>query len=240
MRRPELAKNIRLLELILKSVMFVLCIFSIIALIAIHWKMCSEPMFHFSFSAERISTYFGIYSEHEDLFRSTVLTIAGFLGLQRLKVANDANSDKLKQDMFMEWRTVQEVRLIEIEKEDPLMKREFIKLRQNLFMELYDLNFEIKDKDQLSKIFTAHFKDRISFFESMNTKSIAFGSIYRDREFSFASQNFAFMFNGCIEKGYDLLYSDILELYRTNLPSDRLIDPGMYDSALRNYLQSKK
>lgn len=224
--------EIKFYDLLFRSIIWVLIACSIIAIVIIHLDMFQSPNFEFSLSRNSIEGYLDIYKKYSGLFTATVAVIVAYLGLQRLKVASDANSDKLKQDHFVEWRTVQDVRLMELEKTDPYMKREFIKIRKNLFLQLYDLDFKIENKEQLTEIFKANFSEFIPFFESMNEKFMEMGGVYQNSSFSYTGQNFAFLFNGCIEKGYDQLYSDILALHRQYLATDRIIDSEMYKSAL--------
>lgn len=90
---------------------------SIIAFVTIHWTLSNK--YSFSFSPDGINTYLTAFGQYEALFTATVATIAAYFGLLRLKVATDANNDKLKQDRFSEWKTVLDIRFIEIEKYDP-------------------------------------------------------------------------------------------------------------------------
>lgn len=240
MKKALTTNSIRFYEFLLQMIIWILLIFSLIAVIIVHAKMFLSPNYKFSFSLTTIGGYFNIYAEFGGLFKATVATIVAYLGLKRLQVASEANSDKLKQDHFVEWRTVQDVRLVEIEKTDPYMKREFTKIRQKLFMELYVLDFKIENREQLSKIFDSNFKEFIPFFEQMNEKYMEFGGIYPNITFSYTGQNFSFLFGGCIEKSYDNLYADILDLHRQNLDENRFIDSSMYQSALQNYLKAEK
>lgn len=90
---------------------------SIIAFVTIHWTLSNK--YSFSFSPDGINTYLTAFGQYEALFTATVATIAAYFGLLRLKVATDTNNDKLKQDRFSEWKTVLDIRFIEIEKYDP-------------------------------------------------------------------------------------------------------------------------
>jgi hypothetical protein len=232
MKRLFQIDAIKFYEFLFRLIIWILMACSVVAIIIIHLDLFYSPRFAFDFSRKSIGGYLDIYKEYNGLFTATVTVIVAYLGLQRLKVASDANADKLKQDHFVEWRTVQDVRLIELEKTDPYMKREFIKIRKNLFLQLYELDFNIENKEQLTDVFKANFAEFIPFFESMNERFMEMGGVYQNESFSYTGQNFAFLFNGCIEKGYDQLYNDILDLHRQYLATDRIIDSEMYRSAL--------
>lgn len=116
-------------------------------------------------------------------------------GLHRLKAATDANSDKLKQDHFSEWKTVLDIRFIEIEKADPFMRREFTRVRYNLFRQLYDLNFSITNNTQLTQIFQSTFQDLARFFEEQNNRHIGMGGVYPTNKYSYSFDSFRFYFS---------------------------------------------
>ena len=140
---------------ILLTIIVILNFMSLVALFTIHWTLYDK--YSFSFSPEGINNYLASLGQYKALFTATVATIAAFFGLHRLKAATDANSDKLKQDRFSEWKTVLDIRFIEIEKADPFMRREFTSVRYNLFRQLYNLNFSITNNTQLTQVFQSTF-----------------------------------------------------------------------------------
>lgn len=238
MKRLFQIDAIKFYEFLFRLIIWILMGCSLIAIIIIHLEMFYS--LEFEFSLKSIGGYLDTYKEYSGLFTATVTVIVAYLGLQRLKVASDANADKLKQDHFVEWRTVQDVRLMELEKTDPYMKREFIKIRKNLFLQLYDLDFNIENKKQLTEVFKANFAELIPFFESMNENYMELGGLYPNKVYSYTGQNFAFLFNGCIDKGYDRLYKDIIDLHQQHLASDRFIDIEVYKSALKESLNPNR
>ena len=153
---------------LLVTIIVILISMSLLAIITIHWIFFDAKKYSFSFSPDGINNYLKGFGNYKALFTSTVATIAAYFGLFRLKAATDANRDKIKQDRFLEWKTVLEVRLIEMEKKDPYMKREFIRLRYNYFKQLYDMNFSISTKEQLQQIFQTNFIKIINSFETQN------------------------------------------------------------------------
>ena len=224
--------NTRLFQIAFHVIIGVLSFMSLYALYVLHWKMFSSENFKLSLTADNAESYLSRYGDYKSLFTLTVATIAAYFGLQRLKVAADANRDKIKSDYFNEWKTVLDVRTLEIEKQDPLMRREFIKVRHKVFLDLYDMNFAIQNKDQLVKVFK-HFKPRVDFFETQNEKNIQRGGVYPSNQFTYTFLNFHFLFAGCLDEAYSEMYSDLLELYCNSLSPDRIINEALYSAALK-------
>lgn len=206
---------------------------SLIALVAIHWTLCIK--YSFSFSPEGIEIYLISFGKYKALFTATVATIAAYFGLRSLKAATDANSAKLRQDRFSEWKTVLDIRFIEIEKYDPYMKREFVRVRYNLFTQLYNLNFSITNDSQLTQIFQSIFRNLTRFFEEQNNRHIGMGGIYPDTTYSYSFDSFCFLLLGSVDNSYADIINDLKLLYLASLDINRLVDVNMYQTAQRNY-----
>ena len=209
---------------------------SCLALIDIHWYFFDKSKYEFSFTPQGINTYLRGFGAYKTLFTSTVATIAAYLGLLRLKVANEANKDKLKQDRFSEFKTLIDVRVIEVESRDPYMKREFIRIRYNLFNDLFQRKFTILDSNNLKEVFDGHFKDVIRFLEEQNNRHIKMGGIYPNSTYSYSYDSFRFIFQGCLEEMYTGIENDLLNLYLAEMDTNRMIDEDMYSSALNRNL----
>lgn len=206
---------------------------SFVALIAIHWTLCDK--YSFSLSPTGINNYLTALGQYKALFTATVATIAAYFGLHRLNAANVANSDKLKQDRFSEWKTVLDIRFIEIEKTDPYMRREFTRVRYNLFRQLYDLNFSISNNAQLTQIFQSTFQDLVRFFEEQNNRHIGMGGVYLNNNFSYSLDSFRFLLLGSIDANYPEISQDLRTLYLATLDPNRIIDSNMFMAAQQNY-----
>lgn len=225
----------KIFNFLLVAIIVILILMSIIALIAIHWTLYYK--YSFSFSPYGINNYFTAFGQYKALFTATVTTIVAYFGLHRLKVATDANSDKLKQDRFSEWRTVLDIRFIEIEKIDPFMRREFIRLRYNLYQELYDLNFAITNNTQLTKIFQSIFENYVRFFEEQNNKHIDMGGIYNNNAQCYSFDSFRFLFLGSLDTDYPEIVKNLETLYLGKLDPNRIINPALFQTALHKYSQ---
>lgn len=228
-----MSTKMKIFNLLLLTIVAILISISLLALAAIHWKLWDE--YYFSFSPEGINTYLTSFGQYKVLFLATVTTIATYFGLQRLKAATDANNDKLRLDRFSEWKTVLDIRFIEIEKHDPYMKREFVRVRYNLFRQLYNLNFSVTNNKQLTQIFISTFQDIIRFLEEQNNKHLGMGGVYPNNTYSYSFDNFRFLFVGSIDTFYPEIVRDLQTLYLATLDQNRIVDVGMYQTALRNY-----
>lgn len=225
--------KMKIFNWLLLMIIAILILMSLIGLVAIHWTLCIN--YSFSFSPDGIETYLISFDKYKTLFTATVATIAAYFGLHRLKVATDANSDKLRQDRFSEWKTVLDIRFIEIEKFDPYMKREFVRVRYNLFRQLYDLNFSIANNAQLTQIFQSTFQDLARFFEEQNNRNIGMGGIYPNNSYSYSFDSFRFLLLGSVDIIYTDIVRDLQLLYLASIDPSRMIDAKMYQTAQQNY-----
>ncbi len=225
--------KMKIFNWLLLGIIVILISMSLIAIATIHWTLFGK--YSFSFSPEGIDIYLVSFGQYKGLFTATVTTIAAYFGLHRLKAATDANSDKVRQDRFSEWKTVLDIRFIEIEKFDPYMKREFIRVRYNLFIQLYDRNFSIENNEQLTQIFQSTFKEHARFFEENNTKYIGMGGVYRNEKHSYSFDSFRFLLLGSVDILYPSIVSDLQTLYLTALDPNRMIDFNLYRTAQKDY-----
>lgn len=221
-------QKIKIFSNLFVFIIIVLIVASIITLYSIHYKLFFEKHSVLSFYPEGINEYFSAYQNHKSLLASTVATIAAYLGLLRLEVAADANIEKLKQDRFIEWKSILEIRFLEIDEKNPFMKREFIKERNNYFNLLYDQNFIISDEKSLIKIFDKTFKKLIDFFEISNLNYISRSGHYKDDKSLYAFESFQFLFIGCTEEHYSEILSDLEKIYLKSINPNRIIGLAGY------------
>lgn len=228
-----MAIKMKIFNWLILTTIVILITMSLLALFTIHWTLFDK--YSFSFSPDGINIYLNEFGQYKALFTATVATIAAYFGLHRLKVATDANSDKLKQDRFSEWKTVLDIRYIEIEKADPFMRREFTRVRYNLFRQLYDLNFSINNNTQLTQIFQTTFLDLARFFEEQNNRYIGMGGVYPNKTYSYSFNSFSFLVIGSVDNVYPEIVRDLQTLYLGALDPNRMIDVNMFQTAQQNY-----
>jgi hypothetical protein len=156
---------------LLLTIIGILILMSLLALATIHWTLIDN--YSFSFSPKGINLYLTTFGQYKALFTVTIATIAAFFGFHRLKVATEANLQKIKQDRFIEWKSTLDIRFTYSEKLDKTMNAEFFRIRYKFFEKLYEINFIVSNANQLNEIFEQTFPaDLIKFFESQNDKHI--------------------------------------------------------------------
>lgn len=180
-----------------------------------------------------LNNYLEFYSDYSALFGSAIATLSLLFGLLRLNEATTTNVEKLKQDRFNEWKLYLEVRMTEVEKNNSIMKREFIKERWVFFGVVYKLKFRIANKKELIAAFEG-FKKLVATFESNHTRTQNLGEIYPNRTTSYSFNDFSYVFFGGIYDFYPEIFDDLSTLYIQNLSSSRIIDKAAYDIAVKN------
>lgn len=209
----------RYLNIILIVIIWILGVFSFIALLAIQWALLKQP---FLFTPEGLQNYISGFGTYKELFGATALIMATYFGLHRLNAATEANELKIKSDRFSEWKISLDIRFAGIEKYDPYMKKEFIRLRFHFYEQLHVMNFTINNRDELQQVFNTHFEDLVDYFELMNIEYSSI-SVYPNEAFVFSFDSFRYLFHGCIDSIYPEYYNDLKGLYLSKLPADRVI-----------------
>lgn len=225
----------RFLSGALIAIMWILGIFSVIALISVHWTLWNK--YTFEFSADGLNFYLSQFSKYKELFAGTILIMATYFGLHRLTAATEANLLKEKSDRFAEWKAVVDSLLPEAEKDNPYLRREFIRARLNLYEHLHELNFRIENQAQLEQVFQRHFQGQVRFIEEMNEKHINLGGVYQNNTTSYSFDGFRFVLFGCVDHIYNGAITDLHRLYIAQMNPDRWVDPQAYQLAMNTYLR---
>lgn len=220
---------IGMLKIVLIGSCVLLIPMSVVALIATHGKLMT--MYDFAFNPTGIETYLLALGKYKALYAATVASAAAYFGLHRLHAATEANRQKEKQDRFTEWRTVLDIRMIEIEKPDPKMKVVFTNFRYRLFCVIYDMNFIISNKVELQRAFSI-FGDVIWQIELFNEQYFSMGGIYRDDEHAYALDSFRYLLLNSADSVYANAVQDLNQMYCAVLPKNRDINQARYDSTM--------
>ena len=221
----------KILNIILIGIITILLVMSTIALVTIHMNLFTS---NFSFTSIGLENYLSSFATYKSLFTGTIATCAAYFGLIRVKATDDSNKAKIKQDEFIEWKTILQARAIEIEWIDPKMFREIIKIRKRMFDSLYVAEFEISDKEQLTTLFNENIKNLVDFFENTNLRHNKLGGIYQNDKTAYSYDSFRFLLHGMIYSYYDEIENDLHSLYLNNLSKNRTIDKGLFETAQRN------
>lgn len=222
----------KILKGTLDAVLIILIVLSLIALIVVHWTLFHKAWL---ITPQGFENYITSLGNYKALFTSTVAVMAAYFGFHRLNVAIEANVQKVKQDRFVEWKTVLDIRFMEIEKNDPFMKREFVRIRHKFYEQLFPLKYNIDNQTQLIQIFDSTFRELVIFFEQQNNRHIGMGGPYPDNRYSYSFDSFRFLFLGCIDNVYNNIVIDLQNLYLNCLPGVRRIDGEIYRISVLNY-----
>jgi hypothetical protein len=223
----------KIITKLLLVIIGILTVMSVIALVAIHWQLFAEHSL--SISPEGINFYLSALGEYEALFTASVATLGLYFAFLQLTSAVDTYKDKIRSDHYAEWKNTLEVRLKEVEADEPYMGRQFIKLRYRLFLHLYEMKFAISTREQLDQVFELHFKKEVGFLEKTNERYQGMGEVYPDEKYSYSFDSFRFVFLGCIDNFYDEIEEDLKGIYLAVLPQYRHINLNTYQVALQNY-----
>ena len=221
--------KMKFFEILFKIVVIILVLLSTMALLLIHIQAFKESVI---LDMTGLNNYLEFYSGYSALFGAAIATLSLLFGLLRLNEATITNVEKLKQDRFNEWKLYLEVRVAEVEKNNSIMKREFIRERWLFFGVVYRLKFRIANKNQLIDAFEG-FKKLVATFESNHSRTQNLGEIYPNRTTSYSFNDFSYVFFGGIYDFYPEMFDDLSTLYIQNLSTSRIIDKAAYDIAAK-------
>ena len=162
-----------------------------------------------------------------------IAATATYVGLQSLQQTVQANRERLKQDRFSEWKSRVDSRILEVEKNDPYLRRVFLEKRTKYFDQLLDRNFYIADKEQLA-ICLSVFADVIPFLEDKNNRTIKLGQVYPSTNHAYSYDAFRFVFIGSADGAYPQIETDLKVLYLDLLPNREVVDEETYRQAVIN------
>lgn len=214
------------------GLVIILGIFSILAIVSIHWHLFSK--YHFEFSPIGINTYISSFEKYKALFAATGACFSIYFVVMGLLTNITSNMEKIKNDRFTEWKNILDIRLIETDINDPYLKKIFISNRHSLFLKLDELNYSVNNKSELIDIFNSYFRDSIAMLEKMNKNHMKYGGVYRDKNHSYSFNSFEFIFLGTLKNKYPGIQEDLNELFLNSIDINRTIDEPLYLSSINN------
>lgn len=218
------------------SIALILTSFSIITFIIIQIELLKHKL---ELNPTGINYYLKSFSTYKELFTGTIALIVAYFGILRFQAAEIANKDKVSQDRYSDWKNLIDLRILEVEKYNPFLKREFARLRYNLFQKLYSKKMAINSVKELNEIFDDKFKKTLRFLEEMNDKHINCGGVYRDKKYTYFFNDFHFIFMGCLDEYYDKISVDLEKIFLSSLDSNRTVDEKLFESSYKSYLNRK-
>ena len=198
----------------------ILLLFSLASFVIIQKELFS---YSFRFDTVGLNNYIFSFTTYKELYAATMTLIVSYFAILRLKAAEVANLEKVKQDRFSEWKIQLEIRILEVEKNNPYLKRQLTTIRYKFFNKLYEIKMSINSKEDIIKIFDDDFKKSLLFLEENNLNYKSQGGIYLNKKATFFYNDFFFVFCGSLDNFYDDLYKDLKEVYLTILKPDRII-----------------
>lgn len=218
------------------AIALILTSFSLVTFIIIQIELFNHKL---ELTPIGINFYLLSLSTYKELFAGTIALIVAYFGILRFQAAEIANRDKVSQDRFNDWKNLIDLRILEVEKNNPYLKREFARLRYNLFQKLYSKKMSVYNVTELNEIFDDKFKGTIRFLEEMNDKSVNCGGVYLDKKFSYFFNDFHFVFMGCLDDYYDEISSDLETIFLSSLDNKRVVDQKLFESSYKSYLSRK-
>jgi len=210
----------------------ILLFFSTITFVIIQIELFS---YNFKIDSKGLNNYLSSFTEFKELFAGTIILIVAYFSILRLKAAEVANLEKVKQDRFTEWKNQLDIRILEVEKNNPFFKRQFTKIRYKLFENLYEFKMSINSKEELLKVTDNELRKSLRFLEEMNDININLGGVYPDKTFTYFFNDFYFVFIGSLDNYYDNLRDDLKEIYLNSLNNERFIDKNLYEFSRLKY-----
>jgi len=218
----------KIFNIIIVIFSIILCLLSLIAFLFIHLDLAKRE---FQIDLQGINNYFESLTQFKELFAGTITLILAYYGLQRLKMAEKANRDKVKFDRFADWKSISELRMNDLREKNKLFVREFSRLRYNLYNDIYENNMSINNKAELDSIYDKHFQDITRTFEESNENYRNMGGVYRNENSTYFFDDFYFVFIACVDNFYFQIYQDIRNKYMASLDPERLIGEELHDRA---------
>lgn len=206
-------------------ILFVFSFFSVIATLVTLWNDYSV-----SVSSEGFKNIISEFENYSNVFGATLAIFIAYLAIHNIKIATDAsnaaieaskaaldsNIERRFEERYADWKLTMDHSFVEIEQKDPLMKREFVRIRRKFFVDLYKRDFNVSNKKDLEELFGNHFKTLCDFFENQNSNFISKG-VYPNLNYSYSYDSFRFLFIRSIDGQYDNIEKDLEEMYINSL-----------------------
>jgi hypothetical protein len=220
---------------ILNKILFAFVTISLAVMAFIILLLNYQLLMQYSFTptVTGVRFYFSFFSDYKDLFVVAIAATAAYIGLQSLQQTVQANKERLKQDRFSEWKSRVDSRIMEVEKNDPYLRRVFLERRMKYFNALFDRDFFISNKDELA-LCLAVFSDLVPFLEDQNNRTVKLGQVYVSDDQAYSYDAFRFVFIGGADGAYPEIETDLKAYYLGLLPNRPVVDQETYKQAVIN------
>ena len=218
---------------------WILIIFSVVA-----FSLATIKGFQmqFDFSSNGFQEYLKLFTPYSILFAATFIVLTTHLAIERLGLMSDANNNAFKASNRTIWIQTTKEFLTELKEENPLMLKELSKQLLNIHDYLFEKKYKISSINETAQFFDKFFKNRIQFYEDMNTKYINIG-FYRDEKQSYSWDGFRYLIVVMVnaEECYPKFIQDLRELYQQEILAfnSSFINAQTFELVHKEYIQRK-
>jgi hypothetical protein len=218
---------------------WILIIFSFVAFI-----LATIEGFTLSFdlSSKGFQEYLKLFTPYSILFAATFIVLTTHLAIERLGLMSDANNNAFKASNRTIWIQTTKEFLSELKEENPLMLKEFSKQLLGIHDYLFEKQYKISSRVETEHFFEKFFKNRVQFFEEMNTKYMNI-ACYRDDRQSYSWDGFRYLIIVMVnaDECYPKFIIDLRELYQQEILTfnSSFIDAQTFELVYKEYIQRK-
>ena len=196
----------------------------------------------FDISSTGFQEYLKLFTPYSILFTATFIVLTTHLAIERLGLMSDANNNAFKASNRTIWIQTTKEFLSELKEENPLMLKELSKQLLVIHDYLFEKQYKIISANDTKEFFDKFFKNRVSYFEEMNTKYMNI-ACYRDNRQSYSWDGFRYLIIVMVnaDECYSKFIPDLTELYQKEVLefSNSLIDSHAFELAHKEYFQRK-
>ncbi|REG78408.1 hypothetical protein [Algoriphagus antarcticus] len=193
-------------------------------------------------SSNGFQEYLKMFTPYSILFAATFVVLTTHLAIERLGLMNDANNNAFKASNRTIWIQTTKEFLSELKEENPLMLKELSKQLLVIHDYLFEKQYKILSENDTKELFDKFFKNRVQFYEEMNTKYMNI-ALYRDNRQSYSWDGFRYLIMVMVnaDECYPKFILDLRELYQQEVLTfnSSCIDPQAFEFAHKEYIQRK-
>lgn len=188
---------------------FLFFLFSVIVYLLIGYSGISILWVHIELFSQSLDwSYTGLYfylekvGEQRYLYSLTLAAITAQISLENLK-------ERVKQNIFMEWKGALQLRIDEKWKYDPEVCKVALTKRRHIFNFLYKKGFNIDTENELKCFIKIFFKDDLGIFESNSQNKL------KDEEADAKSyDSFRWILLAMLDNIYKKFEKDLPKIYK--------------------------
>ncbi|WMJ75365.1 hypothetical protein RCC89_19700 [Cytophagaceae bacterium ABcell3] len=166
----EIKKHVQLMNKLKQPIFYLQWILIIFSTVAFAFASLEGFKMSFEFSNNAFKEYLELFNPYSLLFAATFIVITAQLAIERLGLMSDANYTSFKAGNRTIWIQTTKEFLGDLKDENPFMCKELTKQLLTIHDYLFEKQYKISSKVDTQEFFNKFFKNRVQFFEEMNTK----------------------------------------------------------------------